>query len=757
MLEALLLVVPAAVAAPWIAAWALGAVDRFGLTPVGLEMDPIVTRGSYTIVIVAALAAVMVLAWPAYRSARAFRTSGSRHRRQRARSGQQRTGIDIALLALAGLAFWQLWALGPQKAARVQGRFSVDPMLVIAPALGLLAGAVLALRVIPLMARTAEFLVSRGRGAVSALAGWQVSRRPARYSRPSLLLVMAISLGIFAASYSSTWTQSQEDQAAHRVGAELRLSPNRRTNDSITDLHLVSAHESIDGVTRSMAVIRRAGPLAGTDLTAQFVVLDAARAADVVRIRGDLSPDFVELMDAMVAGRPQFGQVPLPGQPSQVELLVDVVEPELTDDEDEVLPVEFGARVSLVVQDGNGMLHRIELGDVVANEGPTVLTADLTAPLGSGITASPSYPLSIVDVEVRSLITSPRALPVTLELSELTVVDGSGSTQPVDVDFDIGAWLVEASTASGLIAHPSIAESGVQPEHGLRLAINPGSGFEPVPIYFSIRPTGTVLPDSFPVVVSESWLESSRRARGDSVRLPSLRMLRDEAHLLGAVETFPTVDPGFGEVVLVDLATFQMMDYELGRGIDQVTEHWLDVSTDDLDTLGATLLGNPYQTVEIAGRQDTAASLRTDPTALGTIGALAVGFVAAAVFAAVGFVVSATVSARDRMTEFGLLRALGLSRRQLGTWMSIEQGVLIVVSLVLGTLVGLALTASILPLISVTQEGAAVIPSVRVIYPWKAVIALELALIAVLGVIVVVMSIVLRRLGLGSLLRMGED
>jgi len=43
------------------------------------------------------------------------------------------------------------------------------------------------------------------------------------------------------------------------------------------------------------------------------------------------------------------------------------------------------------------------------------------------------------------------------------------------------------------------------------------------------------------------------------------------------------------------------------------------------------------------------------------------------------------------------------------------------------------------------------------VYPWAAVFAIQAGLIVVLAVIVAVMTVVLRRRGLGSLLRMGED
>jgi ABC-type antimicrobial peptide transport system permease subunit len=161
--------------------------------------------------------------------------------------------------------------------------------------------------------------------------------------------------------------------------------------------------------------------------------------------------------------------------------------------------------------------------------------------------------------------------------------------------------------------------------------------------------------------------------------------------------------------------------------------------------------------MQVSSSQELTDSLVSDPVALGTIGALTVGFVAAAMFAAVGFAVSATVSARERLIEFALLRALGLSRRQLGAWLIVEQGVLVVMSLALGTLVGIVLTAVILPLIALTQDGRAAVPDVIVIYPWRAVLGLELAVVSVLGAIVAVLTALLRRIGLGSLLRLGDD
>lgn len=93
-----------------------------------------------------------------------------------------------------------------------------------APALCLLAGTVVALRLLPLAARLGERLAVLARGLPTALTGWQLSRRPARGSGPALLLVLAVAMGMFAVGDASSWARSQRDQADFAVGADVRVT-----------------------------------------------------------------------------------------------------------------------------------------------------------------------------------------------------------------------------------------------------------------------------------------------------------------------------------------------------------------------------------------------------------------------------------------------------------------------------------------------------------------------------------------------------
>lgn len=768
-LEGILLTVPVALAAPSVAVWTLEALASFGpLAPVALEVAPTVTTESQVIVFVAAALAVASLAWPAWRSARSMSGTTRRTTRQRARSGGQRAGVDIALVGLAILAFWQLHSLGPQVSSTIQGRFGVDPVLIAAPTLGLLAGSVLALRIVPLLARAAERVAAAGRGSVPALSAWQVARRPLRYARSALLLIMAVAIGFFATSYSSTWLQSQSDQADFQVGADLRLEPNRRIGDSIIDLHLIAAHEAIPGVTRSMPVSRIERAVPGSDLLGQFLLLDATAAIDVVEPRADLAPDFARHMGELAAGRFTLPGVELPGEPERVGVIVEAVEEELefgfgmfpgeghepAERHTEILPPGFNGVLSLVLRDGNDLLHRMSLGRVEVNQGPQTIGAPLLAELGVGTTAAPAYPLRVVAIEIASRYPGLASRTVTLDLIDLVTGAEEGPWSRVGIDTDPGSWMEQVVTLGPVFEVPGIVNPPDQPTDALRVELETGDSFGGLAV-FAIRPPSSP-PDTYPVVTTTSWLETSIRQVGDEVLFDALGAGRSRAVVVGAVEAFPSTRPGMREVVVVDLPTYQAIRYSPGSPIAQVDEHWLAVDGDP-DEMAATLSALPFDAANVESRTDRFLGLSTDPVALGTIGALSIGFIAAAVFAAVGFAVSATVSARERITEFGLLRALGLSPRQLGAWMTLEQGILVVSSLGFGTLVGWALTTTILPLVTVTQQGTRPIPDVTIVYPWETVALLEAGLVAVLGVIVVVMSLLLRRLGLGSLLRLGEE
>jgi hypothetical protein len=563
---------------------------------------------------------------------------------------------------------------------------------------------------------------------------------------------MAVSVGFFAAAYATTWSVSQADQAAFRVGADVRFAPNRAAS-AISDLDLRSALESRPGVERSVPMRSVSGRL-GTGLGTRFFLIDAAAAAEVVTIREDLSSEpFPMLMQRLSEGRPRMATIPLGGEPTWISVRASAECVVL----DEFDPPCRPGDLKLVLQDGDGLLHRVDLGTLPTDETEVRLSAPLTRDLGGGFSAAPTYPLSLAAVEVGVIADFEQRMTVDLHGIEITESSGEG---PWHAGPTLGGidWLTRAAAipTSTLEDASTVSEDPGSGSVSMVLSAGPPVSPDARIVTFNIQPPAFDGPETIPMVTSASVLEELGLGLGDRLTLDDLRIPPVEASIVGSVSEFPTVPPGTAHSVILDLPTIQMLGYAPGRPIDQPGEYWLAVEPGAGPVVAASLVGEPMGGLRVTSQADVATGLRTDPIALGTIALLSLGFVAAAILAGVGFIVSAIAAAKERVGEFTLLRALGLSRGQLSAWLSIEQAALALLGLVFGTLVGILLVSVVMPLITVTQRGEVTFPDLLVIYPLSSILIIDVAVMFVLVLVVVALSLVIRRQGLATQLRIGD-
>jgi len=208
---------------------------------------------------------------------------------------------------------------------------------------------------------------------------------------------------------------------------------------------------------------------------------------------------------------------------------------------------------------------------------------------------------------------------------------------------------------------------------------------------------------------------------------------------------------------VLDQPTLDLLRLQATASARPVDEWWLSVAPGSALGVSTALQTAPFSSTDVVSADARTHSLSTDPVALGIIGALLLGFVATGIFALVALVVSAAVSARQRRTEFALLRALGLSGRQLSSWLWLENSSVVVVSLIAGTIIGVVISLIALPFITVTQQATTPVPGVVVQVPWDRILALDIVVLAALVIAVGILAVALRRIGVGSILRLGED
>ncbi len=787
VVEGLLLAAPAVVLGPWLALIALGVFDRVGpLAQVGLTVPLRVTTEAYLAAGVAGAACAALLAVPALFSARAFSAEQRSLSRQETRPIAQRLGIDLALVAVAAVALWQLRLYGAPLTRTVQGTLGPDPLLIAAPALGLLAGAVVATRLLPRLAEGAEQLLTRGRGVVGALGSFQLARRPLRYTRSALMLMLAMSIGVFAVSYATTWTDSQHSQADHQVGADARVVPSLSAR-ALPYWSLAPAYAALPGVEETMPIeryeFRMTRSVRGT-----LLALDARTAPGMVRFRPDQAASpLAALLEPLAAARPTMALATIPDGSTGVTmaLAMDVrgferiaVDPETGDllrlVED---PVAFDASasigVSIAVRDGHGLVHRFAHSPVTVNEA----RAGIEIPFSG----RPDGALELVSVDL-SVGLPPDLVATDASISVAGISASTAGTIQVPVDLGpTGSWRIawlEPFEAPFTVPPTAVDGLGVRigGDEGGSETLELATGGTRNPIVISMQPVALadLAPGRIPVLVSPQTLEAMALDSSETLHV-DLAGAERELRIVGVVHSFPTADVA-SPLVVIDLPTLAILRLQAAHAIsldaESATETrppdewWLDLAEPTeavgggsavADDLSRVLAAPPFYSTTVATAPGRLRSLVSDPVPVGIIGALGLGAIAAALFALIGLAVAAAVSARQRQTEFALLRALGLSRRQLAGWLWLENGSVALVSLLAGTVLGAVISWVVLPSVTVTSDGLPPTPPVIVTLPLAAIAVVGLMAAITLAAVVLIMAVVLRRMGIGNVLRMNEE
>ncbi len=749
VMEGALLAVPAAILAPWVAAFGLRLLNHVGpLEQIGLTLDPQVTPTAYALAALAAILCVAALAVPALRSGAVTSTVAGRGRPQ-PRSFFQRAGLDLVLVALALLAYWQLRRYGAPVVESVQGRLGIDPLLIAAPALGLLAGAVLALRVVPAAASVVERLAASARGMVAALGTRELARRPQRYARSALLLTLALAIGLFASAYSETWLDSQHDQADYAAAADLRVEPSQRSG-SISPLELPGAYTSLTGVRSALPAYRDALDVSRSSGTTNLLALDAARAPSVVSFRGDLaSKPLTAVLAPLSASRPRLANVRLPGRPTRLVMDVTVKVGRLRSDR---FFFGTGARPSLsvVLRDASGLLYRLP----ASGFGLFGASRRVVYDLGGGPTGGqgPRYPLDLVAVETQVAPSFQVNRPVSVDIHSLRASDQpTGPLTPVDRP--ASGWQVNATQFQNADQPSRILRVGKEGFFALDLLSGSVTEFPSRgTVTFTAVPGRDAAVASIPAVATDRFLADTGTAVGARIPLgPNGPFLV----ITGTTKGFPTLASSAGGLV-VDLPTYATATWMTDGTMVEPSEWWLDVDG-PAAPVATRLEAPPFSSVAVVDRAARARELATDPVALGISGALYVGFAAAAIFAVIGFAVSSAISAAERRTEFAVLRSVGLSRRQLSGALALEGGLTVVLALAAGTALGVLLAWFVLPYVSLNGEGGRPFPEVVVHFPWTTAALLGGALLVALAVVVAIEIRVLAGIRLAPALRAGED
>ncbi|MGN6744314.1 MAG: FtsX-like permease family protein [Amnibacterium sp.] len=575
-------------------------------------------------------------------SARVLRRPVLEQWRRTSRAGSRRGVVaEVVLVVLAVAGITQLELSGSLSEGASGGIAILAPMLLI------VAGALVASRLVVLLARLG-FGPTRGTGAVSAFVGLrQLVRRPAG-RRTFGVLVVAVAMTTYGVSSAAVLAQNRTERALTDVGAPtvLHIEPDPRTDARI---------RAVDPTGRALAGVAEAQIAVAADYTGFESGPSASGSPSVLVV----DP---KTFGAVAYWRSDFGSSTLPA------LLRPLTAPA------PAVPVISGTRLSLAI---------------TAPHVPALLglAADLTDVRGAPITVR----LGVLTSGTRTYTADVKGCADGCRLRRIYLTRPIDQLDALVVDFTIHR--VEVSGGAASAAPPTLTDVGWSP-------------LNPTPVG-NLNPAEkvSVEPDGLRIAISVNGQPSDTApgfgvVAGTGPHPPALVA----AHLTGGsadvtVQTpdgdaFPVNRSGAVQVVprLGDAGVVLARDWVEAAspsGDSHLLENqiWVgrDAPHDAVDRLRAA--GVRVLSVETAARR--AAALASTGPAFATPFTIA-GGATAVLLATAAVVLGITLLARRRVFELSAMRALGVRTRSLRGSILVEQGTLIVAATVCGLVLAVA-------------------------------------------------------------------
>lgn len=697
------------------------------------------------------------------------------HHQNIARAGRplwwQRAYLDLFLLVVGLILILRLQLVGNIVGDAAETG-QVDLLLLISPLILLLGAAAILLRVFPVLLRGGARLVSRGKGLPAVLAFWQAARQPRHITRLVLLLMLAMALGFLSSSLNAALDLNERERTHYSVGSDVRvmLGAGNGEGDAFTEAGDLAG--SAAGA-RATAVAWRAK--ASLDFGTTFPALDLLAINpdsfnDVAQYRSDFSRLPLAQLTARMEEEWETSQNPvpgrpLPGKPAHIGIWYSLPF-SLREDPDQIELLN-SLTIEARVQSSEGeMISTPLIFDQAAGESDGdwhYFEGDLPELNQS------SYPIYLQTLWVRNrLITLERRDGIWFD--DVTIVDGQTNVSRIIDDFD---YLDEIDDFTHIDDqhffpwHPvttlvRASYVGIRPRSGSTgLGLTFGMADMSRVRWYGISQVQDMTLQPIPALVSPAFIARTELQSGDLVRL-SVRVAGandlDEVtfKILDSVAFFPTMYETEEAGFIVTLRQPLLDQINLDRYTPiQGNELFVATATsEEEDALSTTLNLSEQQILSADSMLET---VKAHPLALGLRSVTLFGYLLTTVLTVVGFGSHFYLVTRQRVTEYGILRALGLSPRQLYGTLMLEQLLLILSGLTLGTILGILLVELILTGLPLQMgEGAAVPPFLNQI-DWIAAARIYLTLTVAFFLSLGMASLFLWRQRIHRVLRVGEE
>ena len=144
--------------------------------------------------------------------------------------------LDIFLVILGAVIFWQLSTSGSFVVSRMREMPQADPLLLLSPTILLVAGSMVLLRVFPYIIQGITWFVRTSRSLIIPLGLSRLARNPLRPNQIVLLIGVAFGMLMFMSTYDQSLGNNQREIAHYLSGADLRITQSDLSQAELLEL-----------------------------------------------------------------------------------------------------------------------------------------------------------------------------------------------------------------------------------------------------------------------------------------------------------------------------------------------------------------------------------------------------------------------------------------------------------------------------------------------------------------------------------------
>jgi len=277
------------------------------------------------------------------------------------------------------------------------------------------------------------------------------------------------------------------------------------------------------------------------------------------------------------------------------------------------------------------------------------------------------------------------------------------------------------------------------------------------------------------ILVPRSLLEEKKLKVGDTLKIAvttgvaGLSITLDSP-IVGAFDLFPTWYPESGVMIVGNLE-----ELYLRAGAEFPHEVWLGTTDKaDPETIAYTVRGfsilldqqadqtkliqtglNTIVTDWLSADLNIRAEQRR-PERQGLFGLLSVGFVSSALLTVLGFLLYALFSFRRRFIEMGMLRAIGLSIKQMTSLLAAELAFLVLLGIGVGTALGVFASRLFVPFLQIGASAQSQYPPFQIQIAWLSIVQIYVLFAILFFAALGTLSALLVRMKIFQAIKLGE-